>query len=75
MERDLKAEWNFEKNSPLRPEYFTYGSGKKVWWKCSKEPEHEWEAMILNRSRGRGCPFCSGRKKTASKSQMNLPFE
>ena len=65
---ELAKEWNYQKNTPLKPEYFTYGSGKKVWWKCSKNEEHEWESSILNRSYGNGCPFCSGRKHSKKKS-------
>lgn len=58
----LASEWNYERNGNLRPEDFTANSGKKVWWKCEKG--HEWQARIADRSKGRGCPFCSGRKKT-----------
>ena len=59
---ELMAEWNWEKNSELKldPNLLTVGSGKKVWWKCSKG--HEWQAAIDGRSRGRGCPYCSGNK-------------
>lgn len=35
-------------------------SGKKVWWKCSK-CSHEWQAVIVDRVNGRGCPVCAGR--------------
>ncbi len=58
----LMAEWNWEKNNEecLTPETITLGSGKKVWWKCNNG--HEWQAMIANRNRGRGCPHCSGKK-------------
>jgi hypothetical protein len=44
---------------------FSPGSHKKVFWKCSKNPSHDWEAAILNRTNGAGCPYCSG--KLASK--------
>lgn len=55
---ELITEWNFEKNNDLKPSDFTRGSGKKVWWKCSKG--HEWEAIIANRTiNGRGCPYCA----------------
>ena len=57
----LANEWNCEKNGDLKPEDFTANSGKKVWWICDKG--HEWQATIVNRNRGRGCPYCSGRKK------------
>ena len=57
----LTSEWDYEKNGDLRPENFTAGSGKKVWWKCAFG--HEWQATINNRSRGKKCPHCSRRKK------------
>ena len=57
---NLIAEWNYEKNIDLDPSKITLGSGKKVWWKCSKG--HEWEAIINNRYKGRGCPYCSNKK-------------
>lgn len=36
------------------------GSGKKVWWVCSKG--HKWEASIYHRTNGRGCSYCAGKK-------------
>ncbi|MBE7057177.1 MAG: hypothetical protein E7388_07065 [Ruminococcaceae bacterium] len=58
---ELMAEWNWEKNNELKfdPNALTLGSNKKVWWKCSKG--HEWQASIGHRTKGRGCPYCSGR--------------
>ena len=55
----VAAEWNYEKNSNLKPEHVTSNSNKKVWWKCNKG--HEWQATIDNRNNGNGCPYCSGR--------------
>ena len=54
----LLKEWNYEKND-ISPDQITYGSHKKVWWKCSKG--HEWLSMVPNRLKGFGCPYCSGR--------------
>ena len=58
----LMAEWNWEKNNELGldPKTLTCGSGKKVWWKCTKG--HEWLATIDSRNRGNGCPYCSNHK-------------
>ena len=58
---ELMAEWNWEKNNELGfdPKTLTLGSGQKVWWKCQKG--HEWQTAISNRSKGSGCPYCSGR--------------
>ena len=57
---ELMAEWNWEQNTESDPNQLTYGSHKKVWWKCSKG--HAWQATIHDRNSGRGCPFCAGKK-------------
>ena len=36
------------------------GTGKKLWWKCSK-CGHEWQATGSDRVQGSGCKICSGR--------------
>ena len=59
----LEQEWNYEKNGELRPEHFTSNSNKKVWWKCRKG--HEWQATIIHRNNGNGCPFCNSEKRTS----------
>ena len=56
----LAKEWHPTKNSELAPHNVSQGSGKKVWWKCSKG--HEWEASIYSRTRGDGCPYCSNHR-------------
>jgi hypothetical protein len=60
---NLAKEWHPTRNGFLTPGDVTPFSNKKVWWLCSKD--HEWEATISNRSNGRGCPYCAGRKKWA----------
>lgn len=57
---DIAKEWNYEKNYPLTPDMFSYGSGRKVWWKC--ERNHEWESIINSRTKGKSCPYCSNQK-------------
>ena len=57
---ELIEEWNTEKNGNLTPDDVIAGSKKKAWWKCGKG--HEWQAQIGSRTRGRGCPICSGTK-------------
>ncbi len=59
---DLAKEWHPTKNDSLTPRDVTPNSGKKVWWRCSKNKSHEWGAIISDRNRGRGCPYCAGRK-------------
>ena len=45
---ELVSEWHPTKNGELLPENVSYGSGKKVWWKC-KKCNHEWEAFVYSR--------------------------
>ena len=57
---ETTGEWHYEKNGVLKPEHFAPNSHRKVWWKC--QIGHEWQATIANRNKGRGCPYCSGKK-------------
>ena len=57
---DIAKEWDYEKNIGLKPEMITPRNGRKVWWKCEKG--HSYEATVANRTGGRGCPFCVGKK-------------
>lgn len=54
----------------MTPSDVTTGSGIKVWWQCEKG--HEWQATIGNRSSGRGCPFCSGKRPSAENNLQIL---
>jgi hypothetical protein len=56
---ELSAEWHPTKNGNLTPEDIVANSTKKVWWICKKS--HEWQAIITDRNKGGGCPFCAGR--------------
>lgn len=58
----LIREWTGldENNQPISMDSVSYGTKKKVKWKCSQG--HEWIASIRNRTTGKsGCPYCSGR--------------
>ncbi len=63
---EIATEWHPTKNGTLRPDDVTAGSHRKVWWKCSKGDDHEWEASIAERARGNGCVCCSGHKTVPS---------
>lgn len=68
---DIAKEWNYIKNKNLTPEHFSYGSGAKVWWKCSK-CGHEWEMTISDRSHGHGCPKCARVQQTQTNRNNRL---
>ena len=67
---ELAREWHPTLNGELKPSQFSYGSGKRVWWKCEKG--HEWETVILTRTRGSGCPACARQKRTLNKNSLSF---
>ena len=64
---NLAKEWNYEKNYPLKPIEVTKGMAKKVWWICPNG--HEYQATILHRSNGTGCPICNLGRQTSFAEQ------
>jgi hypothetical protein len=63
---DVARQWHMTKNGGLTPDDVSRASGKKVWWQCSADSSHEWQAKVQHRVNGSGCPFCAG--KVASKT-------
>ena len=62
----IAAQWHHSKNAPLTPSKVRPGSARRIWWQCASKQEHVWETEVVARtSRGSGCPFCSGRYRTA----------
>ena len=67
MSPKIAAQWHYEKNAPLVPKNFSNSSNKSVWWKCNKNEDHEWQAIVNSRTRKNStgeCPFCSRRRVT-----------
>ena len=64
----LIEEWDYEKNDKFSPDNILPNSHAKVWWKCRNE--HEWQATLANRIKGRGCPYCAGRYAIAGKTDL-----
>jgi len=62
-------EWHHDKNT-LSPSEVSNGSGKKAWWKC--QHGHSYKARIVDRKRGRGCPYCSSQKICIDNSLATL---
>jgi hypothetical protein len=67
---ELAGEWHPVKNGDLTPDKVKAHTGIKVWWLCPGG--HEYQATVGNRNRGggkgRGCPYCSGRKDLSKES-------
>jgi len=67
---EIANQWHPSKNNELVPSDVTRGSDVKIWWLCEKG--HEWNASIASRTRGSGCPFCSGNRVCADNSLQML---
>ena len=70
---DLIREWHPKKNGDSKPENFTHGSGKKVWWLCPKG--HDYDIRIKERTKKfkpQGCPYCSGNRVGEDNNLLSL---
>jgi 5-methylcytosine-specific restriction endonuclease McrA len=69
----IEKEWDYEKNNilGLDPTELTYGSGKKVGWKCEKG--HRWEAPVSRRNAGNGCRKCADINETGKNNSRYNP--
>lgn len=70
---DVAKEWNYERNGELSPNQVSYGSHKKVWWKC-RMCDYEWEALISSRSQGAGCPICGIKQNTKKRTKSHEQY-
>jgi hypothetical protein len=50
------------------PKNLTPSSGKKLSWKCDRG--HIWDAIIANRTKGSGCPYCSGHQVLVGQNDL-----
>jgi len=69
---DLSNEWHPVLNGDLTPFDVIPGTSKKVWWKCDKGDDHEWEASVKSRNNGAACSVCAGKKIVISNSLKTL---
>ena len=60
---DIAAEWDYEKNGKLNPDYVQVASNKTVWWKCPKCGVSY--RMMVNARTGEkhsNCPYCAKKR-------------
>ena len=74
--------WHPTKNGKLTPANVSLKTHTKVWWKCPKHDDHEWEAAVAHISKSfelntktKGCPFCQGSKVSKSNCLATLEPE
>lgn len=65
---EIARQWHPTKNGELTPDSVVAGSAIKIWWHCKKAKDHVWQASVVKRTRGTGCPFCAGNKVAVSNS-------
>ena len=66
---ELLEEWDRAKNADLSPKDISYGSRKRVWWRCAKG--HAWQAMVYTRSTASAvCPVCSNKRVVAGENDL-----
>ena len=65
---EIALEWNYKKNTPIKPCEVMPNSGRKYWWICKQG--HEWETTPNSRiSSMTGCPICSQELHTSFPEQ------
>lgn len=60
---DIVKEWDYSKNNESPNEVFAGSNVKKYWFVCPKG--HSYPMTLLNKSKGQGCPICSGERHTS----------
>jgi hypothetical protein len=70
--RAIAKQWHQTKNGSLTASDVTPASGKKAWWRCPSNQEHEWKATIGNRTKGSGCPVCAGQNRLETQRKTLL---
>ncbi|PYJ58082.1 MAG: hypothetical protein DME24_17685 [Verrucomicrobia bacterium] len=66
----LLKEWHPVRNADIDPSATARQSNRSCWWRCSKG--HEWVAIVANRAKGQGCPYCTGKRADALNSLLAL---
>jgi hypothetical protein len=63
LSAEVAAEIHPALNPGVASTSISRGSNTKIWWIC--ELGHEYQTTPSHRSRGQGCPFCSGKRALA----------
>lgn len=64
--KELSEEFDVEKNGIL-PSEVEYGGHEVFWWRCHNG--HSYQAQMINRKKGNGCPVCVGKRRWETRKQ------
>ncbi len=65
----VAAELDSDRNDGLTADQIVAGSNRKLWWRCTAGPDHQWQATANRRtSQGTGCPACAGYQLSVTNS-------
>ncbi len=71
--RELLLQWDCQRNAPDTPHTVSYGSGRKVRWRC--QTGHPWQASVCSRTgSAAGCPVCAGKVPVAGETDLATLF-
>lgn len=74
IDPELAGEWH-ECNSASAWHVRPFSDIGPVWWRCSKDPTHEFQASLVERSSGKKCPFCSTAGTSGVEKEFLRAFE
>jgi len=72
----MMLQFDHDLNPGIDPDKLSCGSGKRINWKCDKDPCgcHIWNTKVQSRVRyNYGCPFCAGNRNCMHNSFMHVP--
>lgn len=69
---EVAKNWDYQRNSPARPEHFSMGTTRKVYWLCEKGHSHF--AGVNSKARGNGCPVCADQQVLAGYNDLETLF-
>jgi Probable Zinc-ribbon domain len=65
----IARQWHPTKNGELTARDVTMSSSRRVWWRCRKGTDHEWQTTVANRGAlGTDCPFCANLRVSGTNS-------
>lgn len=72
MKPELEKEWDYERNGKIKPEYVSYGSAKKYYWKCKNG--HSFKCAPKIKEVNKGCPKCSNKELLVGFNDLESKF-